>query len=80
MNKELLNDITYSRKRTYELKSKTKDVAIKEECDLKVDFYNEIINDLQSKIKTCKIIEDNHKRMEKEIELLDLNNKEVLIR
>ena len=71
MNKELLNDITYSRKRTYELKSKTKDFAVKEECDLRVDFYNEIIKDLQTKIKTCNIIKDNHKKMEKEITLID---------
>ena len=59
-------NITHSRKRTYELKSKTKDVAIKEECDLKDDFYNEIIKELQTKIKTCKIIEENHKKIEKE--------------
>lgn len=80
MNKELLNDITYSRKRTYELKSKNKDSSIKEECDLKVDFYNELINDLQTKIKTCKIIEDNHKKISKEIKLLDLINEKNLIK
>lgn len=67
MNKEQLNDIQYERKRTYELKSKTKDESIKEECNSKVDFYNAIIKDLQIKVKTCKIIEDNHKMAEKEL-------------
>ena len=66
INKELLDDLIYMRKRTYEIKSKTKDKVEKEECDLRVDFYNEIIIDLQTKVKTCKLIEDNHKIVEKE--------------
>ena len=48
INKELLNDISYTRKRTYEQKSKSNDSIIKEECNLKVEFYNEIISDLQA--------------------------------
>ena len=66
MNKELLDDLIYTRKRTYEYKSKTKDKVEKEECDLRIVFYNEIIMDLQTKVKTCKLIEDNHKIVEKE--------------
>ncbi|MBR4262309.1 MAG: relaxase/mobilization nuclease domain-containing protein [Bacilli bacterium] len=68
MNKELLDDLIYTRKRTYEYKSKTKDKVEKEECDLRVDFYNEIIKELQTKVKTCKMIEHNHKIVEKELE------------
>lgn len=71
MNKELLNDIQYERKRTYELKSKTKDINVKEECDSKVEFYNEIINELQIKIKTCKIINDNHNKIEKNLSIVE---------
>ena len=66
MNKELLDDLIYTRKRTYEYKSKTKDKVEKEECDLRIVFYNEIIKDLQAKVKTCKLIEYNHKNVEKE--------------
>ena len=66
MNKELLDDLIYMRKRTYEIKSKTKDKVEKEECDLRIVFYNKIIKDLQTKVKTCKLIEDNHKIVEKE--------------
>ena len=62
MNKELLDDLTYARKRTYETKSKTQDKVEKEECDMKVDFYNDIIKDLQTKIKNCRLIE-NRKRI-----------------
>ena len=76
MNKELLNDIQYERKRTYELKSKTKDINVKEECDSKVDFYNEIIKDLQTKVKTCKIVKDSHKMIEKELYIREINSKE----
>lgn len=76
MNKELLNELIYERKRTYELKSKTKDISIKEECDAQVDFYNEIIKDLQAKVKTCIIIEDNHKKIEKELSLKEVNTHE----
>lgn len=68
MNKELLDDLIYTRKRTYEYKSKTKEQIEKEECDLRIVFYNEIIKDLQTKVKTCKLIEDNHKIVEKEFE------------
>ena len=76
INKELLDDLIYMRKRTYEIKSKTKDKVEKEECDLRVDFYNEIIKDLQTKVKTCKLIEDNHKIVEKELYIRDINSKE----
>lgn len=66
MNKELLDDLIHTRKRTYEYKSKTKEQIEKEECDLRIVFYNEIIKDFQTKIKTCKLIEYNHKIVEKE--------------
>ena len=83
MNKELLNELIYERKRTYELKSKTKDEGIKEECDSKVDFYNEMIKDLQTKVKNCKMIEDNHKILENELardKLETTKTKETIIR
>ena len=73
MNKELLDDLIYTRKRTYEIKSKIKNKVEKEECDLRVDFYNEIIKDLQTKVKTCKLIEDNHKIVKKELLVKNVN-------
>ena len=38
--KAALDDLIYVRKRTYEEKSKSKDNLIKEECDMKINFYN----------------------------------------
>lgn len=79
MNKELLDYMIYARKKTYELKSKTEDQVEKKECDLRVDFYNEIIKDLQTKVKTCKLIEDNQKIVEKELKILDNKEREKII-
>ena len=76
MNKELLNDITYTRKRTYEQKSKSKDSIIKEECNLKVEFYNEIISELQTKVKTCKIIKNNYDKIDIELSKTIINKLE----
>lgn len=69
--KEALDDLIYARKRTYEQKYKSKDNRIKEECDMKIAFYNESIIDFQTKVKTCNTIEENNKRMIKEF------NKEI---
>ena len=76
MNKELLNDISYTRKRTYEQKSKSNDSIIKEECNLKVEFYNEIISDLQAKVKTCKIIINNYDKIDIELNKSIINKLE----
>ena len=69
MNKELLDNLIYTRKITYEIKSKTKDIVEKEECNFRVDFYNEIIKDLQTKNKTCKLIKDDYEIVEKELSI-----------
>ena len=41
------------RKNNYELKSKTNDKSFKNESTFLNNYYNEVIRDLQSKIKTC---------------------------
>ena len=69
--KEALDDLIYARKRTYEEKSKSKDNRIKDECDMKIDFYNESIKDFQTKIKTCNTIEENNKKIIKWLEQID---------
>lgn len=69
--KEALDDLIYARKRTYEEKSKSKDNHIKDECDMKIDFYNESIKDFQTKIKTCNTIEQNNKKIIKWLEQID---------
>ena len=66
--KEALDDLIYARKRTYEEKSKSKNNHIKDECDMKIDFYNESIKDFQTKIKTCNTIEENNKKIIKWLE------------
>ncbi len=76
MNKELLNDISYTIKRTYEQKSKYNDSIIKEECNLKVEFYNEIISDLKAKVKTCKIIINNYDKIDIELNKSIINKLE----
>ena len=76
MNKELLNDISYTRKRTYEQKSKSNDSIIKEECNLKAGFYNEIISDIQAKVKTCKIIINNYDKIDIELNKSIINKLE----
>ena len=70
--KEALDDLIYARKRTYEEKSKSKDNRIKDECDMKIDFYNESIKDFQTKIKTCNTIEENNKKIIKWLEQIDM--------
>lgn len=70
--KETLDDLIYARKRTYEKKSKSKDNHIKDECDMKIDFYNESIEDFQTKIKTCNTIEENNKKIIKWLEQIDM--------
>ena len=70
--KEALDDLIYARKRTYEEKSKSKDNHIKDECDMKIDFYNESIKDFQTKIKTCNTIEENNKKIIKWLEQIDM--------
>ena len=80
MNKELLDDMLYMRKRTYELKSKTKDQVEREEWDLRVDFYNGVIKELQTKVKACKLIEDDQIIVEKELKILDNKEREKIIR
>lgn len=69
--KETLDDLVYARKRTYEEKSKSKNNHIKDECDMKIDFYNESIKDFQTKIKTCNTIEENNKKIIKWLEQID---------
>lgn len=69
--KEALDDLIYARKRTYEEKSKSKNNHIKDECDMKIDFYNESIKDFQTKIKTCNTIEENNKKIIKWLEQID---------
>lgn len=64
--KAALDDLIYVRKRTYEEKSKSKDNLIKEECDMKINFYNESIKDFQTKVKTCNTVEKNNERIIKE--------------
>ena len=76
MNKELLNDISYTRKRTYEQKSKSNDSIIKEECNLKAGFYNEIISDIQAKVKTCKIIINKYDKIDIELNKSIINKLE----
>ena len=66
--KEALDDLIYARKRTYKEKSKSKNNHIKDECDMKIDFYNESIKDFQTKIKTCNTIEENNKKIIKWLE------------
>lgn len=66
--KAALNDLIYVRKRTYEEKSKSKDNLIKEECDMKINFYNESIEDFQTKVKTCNTVEKNNERIIKEFD------------
>lgn len=69
--KEALDVLIYARKRTYEKKSKSKDNHIKDECDMKIDFYNESIKDFKTKIKTCNTIEENNKKIIKWLEQID---------
>lgn len=66
--KAVLNDLIYVRKRTYEEKSKSKDNLIKEECDMKINFYNESIEDFQTKVKTCNTVEKNNERIIKDFD------------
>lgn len=75
--KEALDDLVYARKRTYEEKSKSKNNHIKDECDMKIDFYNESIKDFQTKIKTCNTIEENNKKIIKWLEQIDREKKFV---
>lgn len=56
VNKDVLNDMISTRKKNYELKSKTNIKSLKDEYTSLNNYYNEIINDLQSKVKTCEII------------------------
>lgn len=79
LNKDMLNKMIYARKREYEIKSKTNNNELKEECDNKVSFYNEIIKELQEKVKTCKIIQDNQERINNELLTLDFNEKELKV-
>lgn len=74
--KEALDDLIYARKRIYEQKSKSKDNRIKEECDMKIVFYNESIKDFQTKVKTCNTIEENKKRIIKEFNK-DINKNSI---
>lgn len=74
--KSALDDLIYARKRTYEEKSKSKDSQIKSECDMMIDFYNESIKDFQTKVKTCNTIEENNKRIIKELDYIGKINKD----
>lgn len=74
--KAALDDLIYVRKRTYEEKSKSKDNLIKEECDMKINFYNELIKDFQTKVKTCNTIEKNNERIIKEFYNIKITQKE----
>ena len=40
------------------------------------EWDDEIIEDLQTKVKTCKIIKDSHKMIEKELYIRGINSKE----
>lgn len=74
--KSALDDLIYARKRTYEEKSKSKDSQIKSECDMMIDFYNESIKDFQTKVKTCNTIEENNKKIIKELDYIGKINKD----
>lgn len=72
--KEVLDDLIYVRKRTYEEKSKSNDSQAKSECDMKIDFYNESIKEFQTKVKTCNAIEENNKKILTIFKLLNNEN------
>lgn len=74
--KSALDDLIYAGKRTYEEKSKSNDSQIKSECDMMIDFYNESIKDFQTKVKTCNTIEENNKRIIKELDYIGKINKD----
>ena len=74
--KDALDDLIYARKRTYEEKSKSKENVIKEECDMKINFYNESIKEFQTKVKTCNTIEKNNERIIKEFYNIKITQKE----
>ena len=76
VNKEALNNLLEVRKKTYEDKSKSNDDIKKKELSLLIDFYNESIKELQTKVKTCELIKNNHEKMTNEIIKLNENNKD----
>lgn len=41
-----------------------------------IDFYNESIKDFQTKVKTCNTIEENNKRIIKELDYIGKINKD----
>lgn len=78
VNKDFLNDMISLRKKNYELKSKTNDKSLKDEYTSLNNYYNEVIRDLQSKIKTCEIIKKHNKIIDREINILLTENNKLI--
>ena len=80
VNKDFLNDMISLRKKSYELKSKTDDKSLKDEYTSLNNYYNEVIKDLQSKIKTCEIIKKHNKQIYKELNKIDITKDKIIAR
>lgn len=78
VNKDFLNDMISLRKKNYELKSKTDVKSLKDEYTSLNNYYNEVIRDLQSKIKTCEIIKKHNKIIDREINILLTENNKLI--
>lgn len=44
------------------------------------NYYNEVIKDLQSKIKTCEIIKKHNKQIYKELNKIDITKDKIIAR
>ena len=69
-----------TRKKNYELKSKTDNKTLKDEYTSLNNYYNEVIKDLQSKIKTCEIIKKHNKQIYKELNKIDITIDKIIAR
>lgn len=78
VNKDVLNDMISTRKKNYELKSKTNIKSLKDEYTSLNNYYNEIINDLQSKVKTCEIIKKHNEQIFKELYKMDISKDKTI--
>lgn len=80
VNKDFLNDMISLRKKNYELKSKTDDKSLKDEYTSLNNYYNEIIKDLQFKVKTSEIIKKHNEQIYKELYKIDMNKDKNIAR
>lgn len=80
VNKDLLNEMIGLRKKNYELKSKTNDKNLKVEYTSLNDYYNEIMKDLQTKVKTCEIIKKHNEQIYKQLYILDMSIDKTIAR